>query len=66
MKSVNYYGNAIKNHMESMKRYEILAKEGEVSMYASWKNKKYGMSVLMPILSRSYKTNRHLITYEIL
>ena len=35
MKSVNYYGNTIKNHMESMKRYEILAKEGEVSMYAS-------------------------------
>ena len=66
MKSVNYHGNEIKKHMESMKRYEILAKEGEVSMYASWKNKKYGMSVLMPILSRSYKTNRHLITYEIL
>ena len=54
MKSVNYHGNEIKKHMESMKRYEILAKEGEVSMYASWKNKKYGMSVLMPILSRSY------------
>ena len=34
--------------------------------YASWKNKNYGMSVLMPILSRSYKANRHLITYEIL
>ena len=27
MKSVNYYGNTIKNHMESMKRYEILAKD---------------------------------------
>ena len=49
-----------------MNSKERIAKDGDVSIYVSWKNKKSDMSVLMPILSRLYKTYRHLITYQIL
>lgn len=49
-----------------MKSNERIAKDGDVSIYVSWKNQKSDMSVLMPILSRLYKTYRHLITYQIL
>ena len=49
-----------------MKSNERIAKDGDVSKYVSWKNQKSDMSVLMPILSRLYKTYRHLITYQIL
>ena len=49
-----------------MKSNERIAKDGDVAIYVSWKNQKSDMSVLMPILSRLYKTYRHLITYQIL
>ena len=49
-----------------MKSNERIAKDGDVSIYVSWKNQKSDMSVLIPILSRLYKTYRHLITYQIL
>ena len=49
-----------------MNSKERIAKDGDVSIYVSWKNKKSDMSVLIPILSRLYKTYRHLITYQIL
>ena len=49
-----------------MKSNERIAKDGDVSIYVSWKNQKPDLSVLMPILSRLYKTYRHLITYQIL
>ena len=49
-----------------MKHNERFAKDVDVSIYVSWTNQKSDMSVLMPILSRLYKTYRHLITYQIL